>query len=194
MGEQTEAERQREFEKDKLCFEQNSEHLRSLNGLMWQVPLIAMTLTGGLWYGIAQLQPNSTVALSLLILATATDFLLIFVMLRMRFIFGRILQKTRDFHPSGAADTTNHKYLKDSLVIWIFSILLALATVLSLYGACKYRDLLKPNAPQEIHLTMDKSLQNFNCVINQPTENNSQRTKEKIKGEKNPGNAPERFE
>jgi len=30
------------------AYNQNSENFRSLNQLMWQIPLIAMSLTGGL--------------------------------------------------------------------------------------------------------------------------------------------------
>lgn len=157
-----EADRQRNFDRDKVCFEQNSEHLRSLNGLMWQVPLIAMTLTGGLWYGIAQLQPQSIVVLGLLILAITTDFLLIIVMQRMRFIFSKILDKTREFHPTGSANT-NHKILKNSLVCWIFCFLLLIAALLSVYGACNYKSLTKKDEVSKIHLISDSSLMNFSC-------------------------------
>ena len=37
-----------EFERSKLCYEQNFEHARTLNAQMNQVPVLAMTLTGGL--------------------------------------------------------------------------------------------------------------------------------------------------
>jgi hypothetical protein len=50
----------REFERQKLCYEQNCEQMRSLNQIMWQVPIIAMTLTGGLWYGVATLSAAQT--------------------------------------------------------------------------------------------------------------------------------------
>ena len=30
--------------------------MRSLNQIMWQVPMIAMTLTGGLWYAVATMK------------------------------------------------------------------------------------------------------------------------------------------
>jgi hypothetical protein len=45
-----------QFERDKVCYEQNCEHMRSLNQIMWQVPMIAMTLTGGLWYAVATMK------------------------------------------------------------------------------------------------------------------------------------------
>lgn len=143
-----EAVRQRRFEKEKVCFEQNSEHLRSLNGLMWQVPLIAMTLTGGLWYGIAQLQPNSIAVQGLLILACATDALLILVMLRMRFIFRKILEKTKEFYPKGIANT-DHKVLFNALVCTIFCMLLALAASLSGYAVFNTDKLISTKNAQD---------------------------------------------
>ena len=39
-----------DFEREKVCYEQNFEQARSLNGQMNQVPVLAMTLTGGLWF------------------------------------------------------------------------------------------------------------------------------------------------
>ena len=36
------------------AFEQNHETFRSLNHQMWQIPLISMTLTGGLWFGVSK--------------------------------------------------------------------------------------------------------------------------------------------
>ncbi|MCB5186149.1 hypothetical protein LG201_13120 [Methylobacillus gramineus] len=144
-----EAKKLRKFEKKRVCFEQNSEHLRSLNGLMWQVPLIAMTLTGGLWFGIAQLNPNKTVVMGVLILAAATNFGLIFVMLRMRYIFSQILLKTKEFYPTGIANTTGHCFLKNWLVVFIFSLLLLYASISSLVGAMNVDYLLYNNNNNE---------------------------------------------
>lgn len=172
-----------EFEREKLCFEQNSEHLRALNGHMWQVPLIAMTMTGGIWYGIAQLHPDSLVILGLLILVTTTDFLLIFVMIRMRYIFGRILEKTREFYPAGVANT-RHWLLREGLVLGSFSFLLFLSSSLSLYGACNYHSLLKMNEPLEVHLTADRAPQDINVITNPPKEEKAAVIESKSKKEK----------
>ena len=38
------------FEREKACYQQNFEQARSLNGQMNRVPVLAMTLTGGLWF------------------------------------------------------------------------------------------------------------------------------------------------
>lgn len=155
-----EANRQRTFEKERVCFEQNSEHLRSLNGLMWQVPLIAMTLTGGLWYGVAQLQPNSIAVQGLLILASITDLLLIFVMFRMRFIFKKILDKTRDFYPMGVANTDS-KRLPNNLVCGVFCFLLFFASLMSLYAVFNTEKLSSKQEYNQTNAFIKTAI--FNC-------------------------------
>ena len=43
------------IEKDTLIYQQSCEEFRSLNGFFWQIPIIMMTLNGGLWYSVASL-------------------------------------------------------------------------------------------------------------------------------------------
>ena len=40
------------------AYEQNYEQFRSLNQIMWQIPVLAMTLTGGLWFGVSSIQDS----------------------------------------------------------------------------------------------------------------------------------------
>lgn len=123
------------FEREKAAFEQNSEHLRSLNQLLWQVPLLAMTLTGGAWYGVAQLG-NVPAALGLLLLVGIADIGLIVVMVRVRFVFERILTVTKLFHPEGSAATSGHAwYQREGLVVCVFSVILGLAAAASIVAA-----------------------------------------------------------
>ena len=84
------------FERDKTAFQENASNLRSLNQFLWQVPTIAITLTGGLWFGVTKID----VILGkqgLLALAGLTDFLLIFVVLRVRHLFGEYLRAQKGF-------------------------------------------------------------------------------------------------
>ena len=75
------------FEREKLCYEQNCEQMRSLNQIMWQVPIIAMTLTGGLWYGVATLGAvQAGVRMALLLFGAAANIALILVIQRVRFV------------------------------------------------------------------------------------------------------------
>jgi hypothetical protein len=42
------------FEREKTIFEQDCQEFRSLNGFLWQIPVIVSTLTGGLWFGASK--------------------------------------------------------------------------------------------------------------------------------------------
>ena len=44
------AARREAFDRDRVCYEQNFQQFRAMNQIMWQVPLLAITITGGLWY------------------------------------------------------------------------------------------------------------------------------------------------
>lgn len=43
------------FERENLCYEENCENLLRLNQIIWRVAMVAMTLIGGEWYGVATL-------------------------------------------------------------------------------------------------------------------------------------------
>ncbi|MES0130181.1 class I SAM-dependent methyltransferase [Mesorhizobium sp. M0029] len=90
--------------KDELflaAYNQNAEHFRSLNTLMWQVPLIAMTLTGGLWYGVSTSQSSMFTQACLLALAAAGNFGLLIALSRIRFIMGGYLKWFEAAYPNG---------------------------------------------------------------------------------------------
>ena len=91
-----------QFEKDKVCYEQHSESFRNLNSQMWQVPIIAMTLTGGLWFGIFSGDIATIPAIWLLIFCGLCDLLFIVVLYRVRFIMSLIIEKLCDFNPAFA--------------------------------------------------------------------------------------------
>jgi len=42
----------------KAAYEQNYQHFRSLNQIMWQIPVLATTLTGGLWFGVTKIEED----------------------------------------------------------------------------------------------------------------------------------------
>ena len=128
------------FERNKLAYEQHSEGFRHLNTQMWQVPIIAMTLTGGLWFGVFSSKMNDHVAGGLLIFAGLCDLLFILVLHRVRFIMRLIIEKLRNFNPEYAIDPINSDkgnwlVKKELLVINVFSSMLVLAAVFSFFTA-----------------------------------------------------------
>jgi len=83
------------------AFNQNFETFRALNTLMWQIPLIAMTLTGGLWFGVSSIEGMPLMRSGLLLLATLGDLGLIIVLARLRHIIGCYLDWIEGAFPRG---------------------------------------------------------------------------------------------
>jgi protein-L-isoaspartate O-methyltransferase len=103
---------------------------------MLQIPIIAMTLTGGLWFGVLKLDEDRFVGPVLLLFTAAADTGLIIVILRIRFVIGEYLSSIRLFYvPGFVAANGSVWYAKPRVVIGVFSILLAIAVGLSLLGA-----------------------------------------------------------
>jgi len=91
------------FDEDRFiaAYNQNAEHFRSLNSLMWQIPLIAMTLTGGLWFGVSKVETNKLFQLCLLFLAAAGNIGLLVALTRLRYVMGRYLAWSEEMFPAG---------------------------------------------------------------------------------------------
>jgi SAM-dependent methyltransferase len=81
------------------AFNQNSEHFRSLNQLMWQIPLIAMSLTGGLWFGVSKVELSWVFQASLLLLAVVGNIGLAIALQRLRFIMSKYLAWFKKVQP-----------------------------------------------------------------------------------------------
>lgn len=123
------------FERDKVAYDQNAQHLRALNQFLWQVPTIAITLTGGLWYAVTKIDVL-LVREGLLIFAALSDILLIAVVLRVRFLFGQYLKVQLQFNPDyNIKNESGPGILPSHTVVTVFSILLLAGAAGSLYGA-----------------------------------------------------------
>jgi hypothetical protein len=124
-----------EFERDKVVYEQNAQHLRSLNQFLWQVPTIAITLTGGLWYGVTKIDAF-IVREGLLLFAGLANILLVIVVLRIRFLFGQYLGAQRGFNPKMELKSERGPFgLPGWTVVSCFVALLAIGAIGSIYGA-----------------------------------------------------------
>lgn len=113
-------------------YQQNVETFRSLNQLMWQIPLIAMTLTGGLWFGVSRSDASPVLQLSLLGLAAVGNAVLIVVLGRLRYIMGEYLDWLKAFYPAGFIGAAGAKWWeKPTTVRRMFQFMLGLATGVS---------------------------------------------------------------
>src|SRR5690606_11036982 len=91
-------------ERMRVCYEQNFEQARSLNVQMNHVPVLAMTLTGGLWFaaGVTQGLPID-IRFALLLFAGLCNLALALAVLRIRDVLESYLEKLEEFYPKGFA-------------------------------------------------------------------------------------------
>lgn len=91
---------------EKEAYEQNYQQFRSLNQIMWQIPVLAMTLTGGLWFGVSRISDNSILVTVLLITAVIGNLILLAVLMRFRHVMGCYLAWLKNAHPTGFVDAS----------------------------------------------------------------------------------------
>lgn len=122
----------REHELRLAAYDQNSQNFRSLNQLMWQIPLIAMTLTGGLWFGVSRPEADPVLQLLLLGFACVGNLGLVAILFRLRFLMEQYLVWLRNFdgalHVDGQGTTF---FTRSFLVRRIFQLLMFLAAICS---------------------------------------------------------------
>ena len=124
-----------EFEREKLCYEQNYLQFRSLNQIMWQVPILAMTLTGGLWFGVAKVDTIKNAQYGLLLLAFFWQYWLILVLRRTRYVMGEYLKAIKKFYPSAYVEAIGTNWLtRPERVSSTFQCLLCISAFLSVVG------------------------------------------------------------
>ncbi len=91
---------------EQYAYEQNYQQFRSLNQIMWQIPVLAMTLTGGLWFGVSKLSDNPLLTSALLLTAVFGNLTLVFILYRFRHVMECYLDWLRTVHPDGFVDAS----------------------------------------------------------------------------------------
>jgi len=125
---------------EKTCYVQNFEQARCLNGQMNNVPVLAMTLTGGLWFAAGVTEHISPeIRFFLLLFAGFCNLALILAAIRIRDVFHSYLEKIEAFHPAsfsnGRPENPKVEKLGDYSMISIYCTLMAIAAFLSFYAA-----------------------------------------------------------
>lgn len=87
------------YRQQEIQYLEAGQHLRSLNQLMWQVPGMAIAITGGLWYGAANVAAEAPKAWVLGFVALV-DLLTVVTLWRIRFIIGKRIDEQRNFTDS----------------------------------------------------------------------------------------------
>jgi hypothetical protein len=124
------------FEREKVCYEQNFEQFRSLNEQMNRVPTIAVTLTGGLWFGAAVTQNmDLMIRFALLVFAGLANVALGLSCLRIRDVMQSYAEKIRAFNEtsfaSGRPARPTLGRFGDYSMIGIYAVLMVFAALLS---------------------------------------------------------------
>ena len=121
-------------ERERVCYEQNFEQFRSLNAIMWQVPVIAMTLTGGLWFGTANISSMPGFQYLLLVLAAMANVGFIVVLTRIRFVIGCYLDALSKFNPKHHVAAEGKWFCSPETVATTFRLLLGVSALISVVG------------------------------------------------------------
>ena len=132
-----------QYARDKICYEQNFEQARNLNNQMNRVPVLAMTLTGGLWFAAGVTADlHTAIRFGLLVFAGCCNLALIAAALRVRDVFHSYLEKLREFNPdsfaSGRPKNPKVPRLRDYSMISIYCVLMGVGGALSFGGALGY--------------------------------------------------------
>ena len=132
-------------------YEQQSAEFRSLNGFFWQIPLIMMTLNGGLWFSVASLELGVGIQRPVLWFAALANVIVIFALFRLRDIMGALLTKIHGYEGGPLV-------ARDRVIIWLFAALLGAAAA----GA------LMASADPSAHFKKKPEAKPATCVLKLP--------------------------
>ncbi len=132
-----------DFERQKLCYEQNCESARSVNKQMNQVPLLAMTLTGGLWFAAGlQISLDKEIRFGLLLFAGLCNLALVLAAIRIRDVFQSYIDRMEEFYPpafpGGKPRKPRLPWLGNYSMISIYCVLIVVAGLMSFAGAFSF--------------------------------------------------------
>ncbi|MEI9425734.1 hypothetical protein O7A70_31940 [Mesorhizobium sp. Cs1299R1N1] len=113
----------------KVIYEQRCEDFRSLNGFLWQSPLIIMTLTGGLWFAVASFEISDRARSMLLVFAGISNLLMIIALIRRRYVMQRVLADIRSYDGKGEIG-------RNFIIVGTFCALLLFAALGSFVTSC----------------------------------------------------------
>jgi hypothetical protein len=129
-----------DYDRRKVCYEQNFEQARSLNLEMNQVPALAMTLTGGLWFGAGVTNDIPVeIRFALLLFAGLCNLALILAVLRIRDVLESYLERLQAFDEasfaSGRPKNPKMPWLGSYSMISIYCTLMLIGALFSFFGA-----------------------------------------------------------
>lgn len=147
------------------AYQQNYLQFRSLNQIMWQVPVLAMTLTGGLWFGVSRIPDSPLLVTVLLSTAIFGNLAFIAILLRFRHVMECYLKWLKGFDPSLFVDASavpepsnrlERFVSRNKTVRLLFSIMLLWAAICSVIVLAGYWiDRSWPQSMTQSHTAID---------------------------------------
>ncbi|MET3139339.1 hypothetical protein AAKU61_003720 [Undibacterium sp. GrIS 1.2] len=128
-----------EYKKQELVFVEAGQHIRSLNVTLWQVPSMAIAITGGLWYGIS-LFDQEAVKIAALIFTSLVDLVTVRIIWRLRAVMSGYLTAQLSFQSLTDAGKPKH------VVMWCWTIILFAAALLGVLGAANVKSLTRESS------------------------------------------------
>ncbi len=121
------------FERDKAAYEQNFEQFRDMNRIMWQVPVLGITITGGFWYAAFAVAEMNGISRALFLMCAVLDLSLMAVLWRIRFVMSAYLTKLEAFNPTSFVKADGKSlFTRSHVVIIAFCLALLVAAALSI--------------------------------------------------------------
>ncbi|MFN3535908.1 MAG: hypothetical protein ACK4Y4_00490 [Brevundimonas sp.] len=74
-------------------YQQQCAEFRALNAVFWQIPLIMMTLNGGLWFALASLELTDAGQRLILVFAAVANVVFIVALIRLRLLMSALLAR-----------------------------------------------------------------------------------------------------
>jgi len=74
-----------------------SDDFRALNAILWQLPPIMITITGGLWFAAATFKVSPSAQSGILLFAAVANALMIAAMFRLRIVILGLQEQIRDY-------------------------------------------------------------------------------------------------
>lgn len=138
-----------DYRKLELQYLEAGQHFRSLNQLMWQVPGMAIAITGGLWYGATTVE-SSLPRAWVFVFTAIVDLLTVAVLLRLR----ERIQIHIDHQSNFSGQSGNTDGRKGTVVAW-WSFALFTAAALSALAAYNPEAFVKKPAPEQSRMRHD---------------------------------------
>lgn len=129
------------YRKQELRYLEAGQHLRSLNQLMWQVPGMAIAITGGLWYGATTVD-SDVPRIWVFLFAGIVDVLTIVILWRLR----ALIQIQIDYQLAFEGMEKQDGWKRTVIVSWTIALLAA--ALVSLVGALHPGALAKRPEPE----------------------------------------------